>query len=250
MSDRRRFRWDSGRLGRGPIQDFWQISVTVQDPEVPNLPLETPATGGPTIIEADGASAGSSSVTGVGAAVFAGVGASEGVSTPAAVGAAIFATVGASTGSSDAQAITAAIVAATGASESTSEALAEMEDAQVVSPPEAPASIGGGGGGGGSPSFHRKRAGQSVREWVDELYAELTAPEMPKSVKREAGRIVRPFAEAAKAKVPAVSAVDWDALVEEAQKVRALLDLWERTVQEADLGDEEEEMAAIMGAML
>ncbi len=44
MSDRRRFRRDSGRLGRGPITDFWQISATVQDPEVPNLPLETGGT--------------------------------------------------------------------------------------------------------------------------------------------------------------------------------------------------------------
>lgn len=119
----------------------------------------------------------------------------------------------------------------------------------VITAQPQPGGVAGGGGSGYS-SIRRKRVDQSVREWVDELYAELTAPAMPKSVRREAGRIVRPFAESAKAKVPAVSAVDWDALAEEAQKVRALLDLWERTVHEADLGDEEEEMAAIMGAML
>ena len=42
MSDQRRFRRDSGRLGRGPIQDFWQLTRTVQDPQIPNLPLEDP----------------------------------------------------------------------------------------------------------------------------------------------------------------------------------------------------------------
>lgn len=53
MSDRRRFRWDSGRLGRGPIQDFWQVSLTVQDPSIPNLPLETPTSGGAYSLTAD-----------------------------------------------------------------------------------------------------------------------------------------------------------------------------------------------------
>jgi len=42
VSDQRRFRWDSGRLGRGPIQDFWQIARQLQDPQIPNLPLEDP----------------------------------------------------------------------------------------------------------------------------------------------------------------------------------------------------------------
>jgi len=43
MSDQRRFRRKSGRLASGPIQDFWQIARTTQDPAIPNLPLETPA---------------------------------------------------------------------------------------------------------------------------------------------------------------------------------------------------------------
>lgn len=44
MSDQRRFVWRSGRLPSTPITDFWQISRTVQDPQIPNLPLEN---GGP-----------------------------------------------------------------------------------------------------------------------------------------------------------------------------------------------------------
>lgn len=45
MSDRRRLGWSSGRLTTSPIKDFWQISRTVQDPSIPNLPLETPEGG-------------------------------------------------------------------------------------------------------------------------------------------------------------------------------------------------------------
>lgn len=45
MSDKRRFGWRSGRLPTTPIADFLQISTTVQDPAIPNLPLETPAGG-------------------------------------------------------------------------------------------------------------------------------------------------------------------------------------------------------------
>lgn len=38
----------SGRLYRDPVVDFWQISRTVQDPSIPNLPLEDAAVSFPT----------------------------------------------------------------------------------------------------------------------------------------------------------------------------------------------------------
>lgn len=38
----RTFRWTSGGLGGNAQRDFWQIGITVQDPQIPNLPLETP----------------------------------------------------------------------------------------------------------------------------------------------------------------------------------------------------------------
>lgn len=46
MSDQRRLGWKSGGLISTPISDFWRISTTVQDPSIPNLPLETPTAGG------------------------------------------------------------------------------------------------------------------------------------------------------------------------------------------------------------
>ena len=60
--------------------------------------------GGTTIIEADGASAGTSSVAGVGAAVWAGVQASSATATSSAVGAAVWACVVASLGTTSAAA--------------------------------------------------------------------------------------------------------------------------------------------------
>jgi hypothetical protein len=59
----RTFRWDSGRLGRNAQRDFWQISTTVQDPEIPNLPLETPQ-GGPGFVDLAASLAGVQVVTG------------------------------------------------------------------------------------------------------------------------------------------------------------------------------------------
>lgn len=45
MSDQRTHRWGSGRLIRTSLRDFWQApkSLDAADPEIPNLPLETPA---------------------------------------------------------------------------------------------------------------------------------------------------------------------------------------------------------------
>jgi len=45
MNDQRRLFWISGRLVSTPLTDFWQISRTVQDPAIPNLPMETPSGG-------------------------------------------------------------------------------------------------------------------------------------------------------------------------------------------------------------
>ena len=39
MSIFRSIRWDCGSLVRTALWDFWQISITVQDPAIPNLPL-------------------------------------------------------------------------------------------------------------------------------------------------------------------------------------------------------------------
>jgi hypothetical protein len=45
MSDQRRLRWKSGRLISSPIADFWGPTLTARDPQIPNLPLETPSSG-------------------------------------------------------------------------------------------------------------------------------------------------------------------------------------------------------------
>ncbi len=45
MSDRRRFGWKSGRLLGFPTLGFWGPSLSVRDPQIPNLPLETPSGG-------------------------------------------------------------------------------------------------------------------------------------------------------------------------------------------------------------
>lgn len=48
MSDRRRFKWKSGRLSWSPLQGFWQLpeSLDAADPQIQNLPLVTASAGG------------------------------------------------------------------------------------------------------------------------------------------------------------------------------------------------------------
>jgi hypothetical protein len=48
VSDQRRFGWRSGGLTGSPISGFWAITLDTKDPQIPNLPLETPATSGVT----------------------------------------------------------------------------------------------------------------------------------------------------------------------------------------------------------
>ena len=42
-----RFLWQTGRIVRNRLADFWSPTLTVKDPQIPHLPLETPS-GGPT----------------------------------------------------------------------------------------------------------------------------------------------------------------------------------------------------------
>lgn len=235
----------------------WQPDLDAHDPNPP-ITLEDPA-GGSTIIEADGAAAGISTAQGIGAAIWAAVASSDGVAAVSAVGAALTAGVGDAQGISTAQADAAAISASIGSSdgvavalaesatiaaseglaEGVAEALAEGEDAQVIGP-----TVNWQAGGSGYPvriRRARKRLDQTVAEWVDGLYAEMTAPEAPKDVRLEAARLAKPLSRTPAAKVPAPDTIDWQAFAREAAKVRALLALWEREAARRDLEDEEDE---------
>lgn len=87
--------------------------------------------------------------------------------------------------------------------------------------------------GGGIVYDHRirrkkgKGITENVREWIDDVYADLTAPTAPAEVRKQAAAIVKPHADTKKA-VPEASQVDWAALAGEARKVRELMDLYAR----------------------
>jgi hypothetical protein len=49
MSDFLRLTYKSGSLASTPIHDFWSPTRTAKDPQIPNLPLETPTGGGVTV---------------------------------------------------------------------------------------------------------------------------------------------------------------------------------------------------------
>ena len=70
---------------------------------------------------------------------------------------------------------------------------------------------------------------------VSEYYGELTEPDVPAKVQKEAAKIVRPYAKDG-AKVP--QAVNWQALHKDAEAVIKLLELYQR---ERELQDDEEQ---------
>src|SRR3972149_6088500 len=85
MSLWRTLRWSGGATPRTDAWGFWQAPKTLDaaDPQIPNLPLESP-TGG--IVDADGVSTGTSTVSGVGQSIPASDGASVGVGIVTGVG--------------------------------------------------------------------------------------------------------------------------------------------------------------------
>lgn len=100
---------------------------------------------------------------------------------------------------------------------------------------------GGGSGYPVGPSVYwqnrgklkkRKLLDENVTEWVEELYAELTAPDIPKIARREAGKVVKEFADT-KAKVPQPGMVDWQALSLESRSVQGLIELWRKQFEDA-----------------
>ena len=118
--------------------------------------------------------------------------------------------------------------------------------AGVISGSVAPPTVYYQGGGSGYPVQRRsKRADESIAEWVNEIYADLTTPETQKEVRLEAARVVKSFSNTPKEKVPVAESVDWDALAEESARISALLALWERT---AKLAEEDDEMMLIVMA--
>jgi hypothetical protein len=103
-------------------------------------------------------------------------------------------------------------------------------DADLIYTPHVvpPASLGGGGGGYGTPSWKRRKIDQDIVEWVEEIHAELSAPEAP-AVSVEVAEAVRPFV--------AKNAIDWKALRKDAEATRKLLEAWQRQLSEMEEED-------------
>jgi hypothetical protein len=96
---------------------WWTPQRDQVDPTIPYLPLEDPAGGGePTIVETDANSAGSSTGTGVAAAIWNAVGTSSGAGTVAGISAAVWASVGSSAGVANTTGLASAVWSSAGSS--------------------------------------------------------------------------------------------------------------------------------------
>lgn len=72
------------------------------------------------------------------------------------------------------------------------------------------------------------------------MYADLTAKEMPKEVRKEAASIVRPFADVRG--VPEPQKVDWAALAEEAAVTLELISLWRKEALKREILDDDDDI--------
>jgi hypothetical protein len=79
------------------------------------------------------------------------------------------------------------------------------------------------------------------------LYGELTDDDVPQEVQVQAAQLVKPFVGKADRQVaiPLPSAVDWSALERDAQRVRALIELWRRQ-EMVRLIEEEDEFLLLL----
>ena len=107
-------------------------------------------------------------------------------------------------------------------------------------------------GGSGYPVW-RKREPKTASNSLDRLwdlvakehYEAIVASSLPKSVKREAAAIVKPFASGRKA-MPTVAQVDWQALDRDASAVAALLALWSDEIRQREIDADDEEILMMM----
>ena len=108
-------------------------------------------------------------------------------------------------------------------------------------------------GGSGYPVY-RKREAKSASNSIDmlwdlvasEYYAELVDSDAAQTVKKQAAAIVKPYTDK-KAAVPKAKDVNWAALKKDAERVAALLALWQEQVLAGEIADDDEDILLMMG---
>lgn len=76
---------------------------------------------------------------------------------------------------------------------------------------------------------------------VSEYYGEIVDSDVPKSVKADAARIVKPFAKGSAA-VPMEAQVDWAALNRDADAVNAILAIWNEEIANQEIDEDDDDM--------
>lgn len=115
--------------------------------------------------------------------------------------------------------------------------------------------VSGGAGHPGSayvlPTGKRikKRIDDNINDAVRELYEELTQT-ATQQIKKQAAKIVRPHivVGAKQETIPVSSNIDWKSLERDADRVTALLKLWQEQIDLLELAEEEEEMLLLIMA--
>lgn len=74
---------------------------------------------------------------------------------------------------------------------------------------------------------------------VSEYYRDIVESDLPKEVKKEAAKVVRPFVDKKVQGIPKTNSVDWIALQRESDRIGLLLEIWNEELIAAEIDDEE-----------
>jgi hypothetical protein len=86
--------------------------------------------------------------------------------------------------------------------------------------------------------IHKPRFDEVINKAVSDIYAEIINADLPKSVKREAAQVVKPYSTTTG--IPAPSKIDWKALETDAKRVQLLLQIWSDELLQREIDDEDE----------
>tara|TARA_R110000868_G_scaffold220418_4_gene471637 strand:- start:5122 stop:5709 length:588 start_codon:yes stop_codon:yes gene_type:complete len=110
--------------------------------------------------------------------------------------------------------------------------------------PQPSAGGGGSGGAGGSLWYDRKKQDKKLKRLLDDVVAEVMYRDLIKSPDaKKAAAIVKPFAETKQVAIPRPEVINWEAIEQDAAKMRQLVALWNKQQQQI----EDEEFWFLMG---
>jgi len=108
----------------------------------------------------------------------------------------------------------------------------------------------GGGGGRWLPKRSNRAERRARAIYISHepsyYYQQIINSEAPKSVKKEAAAVIRPYVEKRAKIIPRVSSVDWQRLADDIYAVQQLFRIWREEVRQREIDEDDEEILMLL----